>query len=180
MPTSLVPMSLTFPAPTGVTTWLRYISSVSSQPRLYWSELISSKPSVATTVTVTWSPQLALAGPLIVRMRGAIAPKVISMSSLTGVQGPVVVSVKVMGLEFPDGGMYVALSVLALGIKFPPAPPSLQVPPVAAPPTMPASWTLPSTQVIWSGPASAVGPMVTVKLAVPVLPQAFLTVNTAL
>ena len=52
---------------------------------------------------------------------------------------PVVVSVRVtVPLKF-KGGVYVALSVVALGEKVPPIPPSVQMPPVADPPTDPPS-----------------------------------------
>lgn len=36
-----------------------------------------------------------------------------------------------------EGGVYVAFSVVELGVKDPPTPPSDQVPPVAVPPTLP-------------------------------------------
>src|SRR5262252_1718629 len=86
---------------------------------------------------------------------------VIVMLSLTAGHGPdgsfvVSVSVTWPAAMSAEDGAYVALSAVGPGLNAPPAPP-LQVPPVARPPTLPASWTDETAEhTSWSGPASTV------------------------
>ena len=76
----------------------------------------------------------------------------------TAVHGliPDVVNVSVAVPKKAAGGVHVAFKVLALGAKVPPAVVD-QAPPVAEPPTEPASTTDPPLQIVWDVPALAVG-----------------------
>lgn len=72
---------------------------------------------------------------------------------------PEVVRVSVTVPVNDEAGVYVAFSVVAFGLKEPPAPPSLHVPPVAEPPTEPpkAAEDCPLQMALNAVPALAVG-----------------------
>ncbi len=76
------------------------------------------------------------------------------MSSLTGVQLPVEVSVRVTvpSAMSPMLGTYCAFKVVAFGEKVP-LPLDVQMPEVLPPVTDPASWTFWSAQRFWFTPA---------------------------
>jgi hypothetical protein len=71
---------------------------------------------------------------------------------------PLEVKVNVTVPEYEAGGVYVAFSVVEFGEKVPPTPPSLHVPPVAEPPTVPpkAAEVPPAQIAVQAAPAFAV------------------------